>query len=109
MVRDIPLSKIAHADHKHFNVKRRSKKLTFADQILGGSNYGNAIASTANAQTFFQTGVCGIKAWGVNVFYFEAFDETWKPASQGDNGVSSDETHWGAMTADRSVKFSLNC
>lgn len=48
-------------------------------------------------------------AWGYNVFYFEAFDEPWKPASVGDSGVSSDETHWGAMTASREAKYSLQC
>ena len=48
--------------------------------------------------------------WGVNVFYFEAFDEPWKPTSIGDNGAAADETHWGAMNADRSLKqgFSLH-
>lgn len=52
---------------------------------------------------------CGLLDWGVNVFYFEAFDEPWKPTSVGDNGQASDETHWGAMNADRSTKFSLKC
>ena len=49
--------------------------------------------------------------WGVNVFYFEAFDEPWKPTSVGDNGAAADETHWGAMNADRSLKagFPLQC
>ena len=41
----------------------------------GGTNYGPAIASTANAATFYSQGVCGMLDWGVNVFYFEAFDE----------------------------------
>ena len=75
----------------------------------GGSNYGAAIASTANAATFWREGVCGMRSWGVNVFYFEAFDEPWKPLSVGDNGQSEDETHWGAMTADRQTKFLLTC
>lgn len=54
---------------------------------------------------------CGALDWGINAFYFEAFDEPWKPVSKGDNGKSSDETHWGAMNADRSLKkgFSLKC
>ena len=42
----------------------------------GGSDYGsNAKAGTDNAQTFWDEGVCGMLAWGGNVFYFEAFDE----------------------------------
>jgi len=75
----------------------------------GGSNYGAAIASTANAATYYKEGVCGMLAWGVNVFFFEAFDEPWKPTSVGDSGASSDETHWGAMTAARGTKFDLHC
>lgn len=76
---------------------------------IGGSDYGSAIASTENAETFFKEGVCAAVAWGFSVFYFEAFDEPWKPKSIGDTGSSGDETHWGAYTADRKVKFSLEC
>lgn len=48
-------------------------------------------------------------AWGVDVFYFEAFDESWKPLSKGDNGQMMDETHWGMFTADRKPKFDASC
>ena len=41
----------------------------------GGTDYGAAQASTQNAATFYSQGVCGMLDWGVNVFYFEAFDE----------------------------------
>ena len=75
----------------------------------GGSDYGAAKTSTANAKTFFDQGVCGMLDWGVNVFYFEAFDEPWKPASLGLNGQPADDTHWGAMTVDRQQKFPLTC
>ncbi|TKA67101.1 hypothetical protein B0A55_09626 [Friedmanniomyces simplex] len=75
----------------------------------GGTNYGPATASTSLASQFYSQAVCGMLDWGVNVFYFEAFDEPWKPASVGDDGSAEDETHWGAMNADRSSKFSLKC
>lgn len=75
----------------------------------GGTNYGPAIASTQSASTYFAQSVCGMLDWGVNVFYFEAFDEPWKPASIGTDGQSEDETHWGALTVDRSTKFPLQC
>jgi glucan 1,3-beta-glucosidase len=77
--------------------------------VDGGSDYGAATAGTDNAKTFYHQGVCGMLDWGVDVFYFEAFDEPWKPASVGDNGHSEDETHWGAYTADRTAKFDLSC
>jgi glucan 1,3-beta-glucosidase len=41
----------------------------------GGSDYGPATASTNNAATYYSQGVCGILDWGINLFYFEAFDE----------------------------------
>lgn len=77
----------------------------------GGTNYSAATASTSLAAQYYSQAVCGMLDWGVNVFYFEAFDEPWKPASTGDNGEAEDETHWGAMNADRSEKqgFSLQC
>ncbi|KAF1816948.1 glucan 1,3-beta-glucosidase-like protein [Eremomyces bilateralis CBS 781.70] len=75
----------------------------------GGSDYGAASAGTDNAATYYSEGVCGMLAWGVNVFYFEAFDEPWKPHTVGDSGNAADETKWGAMGADRKTKFDLKC
>ncbi|KAF2771796.1 putative glucan 1,3-beta-glucosidase [Teratosphaeria nubilosa] len=75
----------------------------------GGSNYGPATASTKLAATFYNQGVCGLLKWGINVFYFEALDEPWKPTSIGKSGESENEQHWGAMTADRKAKFTLTC
>lgn len=48
-------------------------------------------------------------AWGFNVFFFEAFDEPWKPVSIGQDGTGADETHWGGMDANRTVKYNLKC
>lgn len=76
---------------------------------IGGTNYGNAVAGTPNAKTFFHEGVCAAIDWGFNVFYFEAFDEPWKPDSIGDTGAKSNEKHWGAYTAEGVAKFSLKC
>ncbi|KAL8729902.1 MAG: hypothetical protein Q9166_004459 [cf. Caloplaca sp. 2 TL-2023] len=75
----------------------------------GGSKYGAAEPSNKNEETFFKTGVCAALAWGIDVFYFEAFDESWKPKSTGDTGVEGDETHWGAFYDNRTPKFSLTC
>jgi glucan 1,3-beta-glucosidase len=67
------------------------------------------MAGTQNAATYWSQGVCGMLDWGFNLFYFEAFDEPSKPPSVGDNGQAEDEAHWGAMTSDRNLKFSLSC
>jgi len=71
--------------------------------------FGNAKGGVQNAQTFWDEGVCGMLAWGYNLFFFEAFDEPWKPKSIGDGGLAADETHWGAMTSGRQKKFELKC
>lgn len=78
-------------------------------RFIGGSDYGSAKAGTSNAATFYKNGVCAALDWGFNVFYFEAFDEPWKPASAGTNGHTGDETHWGAYDQNRNVKFPLSC
>jgi exo-beta-1,3-glucanase (GH17 family) len=74
-----------------------------------GTDYDEAKGGLDNAKHFYQHGLCALLDWGFNAFYFEAFDEPWKPASIGDNGKAADETAWGAMTADRKTKFSLKC
>jgi len=48
-------------------------------------------------------------AWGYNVLYFEAFDETLKKPRKAENEKLVDETHWGVMSANRSNKWQLTC
>ncbi|KAL6239931.1 hypothetical protein BDW75DRAFT_248691 [Aspergillus navahoensis] len=61
----------------------------------GGSDYGAAKASTEFGEKYYKNAVCAMLTWGIDVFYFEAFDESWKPDSKGDNGEDKDEKHWG--------------
>lgn len=77
--------------------------------IDGGTDYGAAKAGTDNAEQYYKTAVCGMLAWDVDVFYFEAFDESWKPDSIGDNGQPMDEGHWGMFTDNRKKKFDTSC
>ncbi|KAI0897431.1 glycoside hydrolase family 17 protein [Annulohypoxylon nitens] len=74
-----------------------------------GDKYQNAQPGTKQASTFYSQAVCGMVDWGFNVFFFEAFDESWKPKAIGEDGSVADETSWGAMTADRTAKYSLKC
>ena len=83
-----------------------SRGLTISD---GGTDYEAAKAGTSNAATFWSSGVCGMLDWGVDMFYFEAFDEPTKADATGQDGQAEDEKHWGAMTVDRTTKFSLSC
>jgi len=115
---------IANASHTYFDAIMQAFK--HIQSVAGNSNielwtgetgwptesdvvFGQAVGGVTSAQTFFSQGICGMLAWGYNAFYFEAFDEPWKPKSVGDGGLVADETHWGAMNADRSTKFSLKC
>ncbi|KAI1140842.1 glycoside hydrolase family 17 protein [Hypoxylon sp. FL0543] len=75
----------------------------------GGDKYQNAQPGKQQASTFYSQAVCGMVDWGFNVFFFEAFDESWKPKAVGEDGSVADETSWGAMTADRTPKYSLKC
>ena len=71
----------------------------------GATNAGAAIAGTKNAFYFWKQGVCAALDWNINLFYFSAFDEPWKPDSKGDDGKMGNEKHWGAFTVDRQPKF----
>ena len=71
----------------------------------GGANFGSAVPSVPNARTFWYEGACALKEWGVNVFLFEAFDETWKPMTSGKDV----ETHWGIWDSTRAPKYNLTC
>ena len=47
--------------------------------------------------------------WGVDLFFFEAFDAPNKVAATGQDGSVADETHWGAFATDRTAKWDLSC
>lgn len=80
-----------------------------ANSVVGGTDYGAAKAGTQNEATFYKQGVCAALDWGFNVFYFEAFDEEWKPDSKGDNGLLANEKNWGAFDVNRKPKFEIGC
>ncbi|KAK7678166.1 glycoside hydrolase 3 protein [Cerrena zonata] len=61
-----------------------------------GTNFESSEPSVDNAKEFWQDAICAIRAWGVNVAVFEAFDEAWKPDSSGTSDV---EKHWGVWDA----------
>ncbi|KAI6083775.1 glycoside hydrolase family 17 protein [Hypoxylon rubiginosum] len=74
-----------------------------------GDMYQHAQPGLEEASTFYSQAVCGMVDWGFNVFFFEAFDEEWKPHAVGEDGSVADETSWGAMKADRTAKYNLKC
>lgn len=74
-----------------------------------GTTYQAAVPSLKNAERFFKDGACKMVQGGTGTFYFEAFDEPWKPDSIGQDGSSANEKNWGAMKVNREPKFSLKC
>lgn len=75
----------------------------------GGTDYGAAKAGTTNEKTYWKSAVCGMLKWGVDLFWFEAFDEPKKEGAIGQNGQVASEKTWGSFTADRSPKFDMSC
>ncbi|GME84491.1 unnamed protein product [Ambrosiozyma monospora] len=71
----------------------------------GGLNYGQSVPSVENARQFWKEGICAIRAWGINTYIFEAFDESWKPEAAG----SDVERYWGVFDEDRNLKYDLSC
>lgn len=71
-----------------------------------GGSFGDSVPSVDNAKTFWQQGICGIRAWGINVAVFEAFDEPWKPQTSDIEGV---ENSWGVYDQNQKLKYDLTC
>jgi exo-beta-1,3-glucanase (GH17 family) len=69
----------------------------------GGNAVNLAVPSPQNAAYYW----LAVNSWSqsnnVNVFYFEAFDEAWKAASEGPQGV-----HWGIRTSAGELKAWMN-
>jgi exo-beta-1,3-glucanase (GH17 family) len=64
-----------------------------------GNQIGKAIPSPENASFHFLNFVSWARAEGVDYFYFEAFDESWKAAPEGPQGA-----HWGVWDKDGNLK-----
>lgn len=75
----------------------------------GGSDAGAAKAGDDNEETYWKSAVCGMLDWGIDLFWFEAFDEPGKADAIGDNGQSASEKYWGSFKADRTPKFNMCC
>lgn len=75
----------------------------------GGSDAGAAKAGTQNEADYWQSAVCGLLNWGIDLFWFEAFDEPGKADAIGDNGQKASEKYWGSFDSNRTPKFNMKC
>lgn len=64
-----------------------------------GKAVGNAVPSSKNAKRYFKEIVKWSKKNKVDVFYFSAFDESWKEAFEGETGK-----HWGIFSEEGESK-----
>jgi hypothetical protein len=64
-----------------------------------GNAAGGAVPSPKNAAFFFLNFVSWARAYNIDYFYFEAFDESWKAAYEGPQGA-----HWGVWDKDGILK-----
>ncbi|KAL6946782.1 hypothetical protein ACO0QE_001631 [Hanseniaspora vineae] len=77
---------------------------------LQGKDGMSSVPSVDNAETLWQTGICALRAYGISVNVFEAFDEPWKPLATADTGQVSDvERHWGVWDSNGSLKYNITC
>ncbi|KAI5842908.1 glycoside hydrolase superfamily [Morchella snyderi] len=67
----------------------------------GGDNFGSAVPTTENLQTYWKTATCALQADNIPYFFFSTFDEPNRSA-----GV---EQHFGVATSDKALKISLAC
>jgi GPH family glycoside/pentoside/hexuronide:cation symporter len=65
-----------------------------------GNPNGLAAPTLNNAERYFNEVLAWAGGNSYNVFYFEAFDENWKPP-----GYANVENHWGLHYADGTAKF----
>lgn len=65
-----------------------------------GDTRVNAVPSLSNSRRYFKNMELRARTNGVQLFYFEAFDEPWK-ADQEESGVGD---HWGVFTNDGNLK-----
>lgn len=72
-----------------------------------GNAIGQAVPSAENAAFYFLNVASWAKARNVDLFYFEAFDEPWKPSksvSMKSTAAKSLGGHWGIFTSDGVLK-----
>ena len=68
----------------------------------GGPTNGPAVASPANATAYLSNFMAWARMNNVKYFYFEAFDELWKAAGEGEVGV-----HWGVWDSSGNLKAGM--
>ncbi|TDZ17994.1 Glucan 1,3-beta-glucosidase [Colletotrichum orbiculare MAFF 240422] len=117
MKKATPHFKVGTADTwNKFNDGTADAVIRQADILLANAFSFWQGQAAGNASSYFLDNIAqalarqaGPVKWGFNVFFFEAFDEPWKPHAISEEGFEAPEVHWGGMTADRRAKYPLKC
>ena len=90
-----------HARHQLLVAEAGGKEVLVSETgwPSGGNTIVDAVPSLENATFYFRNFVSWARAEGVDYFYFEAFDESWKASYEGPQGA-----HWGVWTEDGTLK-----
>jgi len=90
-----------HARHQLLVAEAGGKEVLVSETgwPSGGNTIVDAVPSLENAAFYFRNFVSWARAEGVDYFYFEAFDESWKASYEGPQGA-----HWGVWTEDGTLK-----
>lgn len=65
-----------------------------------GTPYGSSVPGPENALSYFLNAARWVEEAGIDLFYFAAFDESWKIDDEGDVGA-----YWGLWDNDGNLKF----
>ncbi len=90
-----------HARHQRLVSAAAGKEVLVSETgwPSAGDTIADALPSPGNAAFYFQNFVSWARAEGVDYFYFEAFDESWKSAYEGPQGAA-----FGTWTSDGELK-----
>lgn len=90
-----------HAHHRRLVAAAGGKEVLVSETgwPSAGTTIADAVPTPGNAAFYFQSFVAWARAEGVDYFYFEAFDESWKMAYEGEQGAN-----FGLWTADGELK-----
>jgi exo-beta-1,3-glucanase (GH17 family) len=79
-----------HARHQRMVAAAGGKEVLVSETgwPSGGNSIADAVPSLENAAFYFQNFVSWARAEGVDYLYFEAFDESWKSAYEGEQGAN---------------------
>jgi exo-beta-1,3-glucanase (GH17 family) len=94
-----------HARHRRLVAAAGGKEVLVSETgwPSAGDSIVDAVPAPGNAAFYFRNFISWARAEGVDYFYFEAFDESWKSFYEGPQGA-----HWGVWAEDGTLKSDMH-